>query len=227
MRVAFVLTPIKGDLSRRTFESIEPQLSNSNIWIIVDDGISQNSLKLLINRSNVRILANEGMGIAAALNTGLSFIFARAKTDDLLIRVDADDVYPENYISRIKCQSQNCSMIYFSNGSGEPFSNPSSLNKYRLILNNPVFHPGVFFSINELFRTRYRYESRYSGVEDYALWLKLAFVDGVCFQRAEGHFFNYEKPRAFRVLSRRLSVILMKIVFFTKYFLYGKNFDEI
>lgn len=60
--------------------------------IVVNDGSSDGSLKevLRIKDARLRVLQNQGKGIAAAMNTGLE-----AACGSIITRCDADDLYPK------------------------------------------------------------------------------------------------------------------------------------
>ena len=81
---------------RYVFAALNSILREQNIpleVIVVNDGSSDGSLRevLRIKDARLRILHNQGKGIAAAMNTGLA-----AARGTIITRCDADDLYPQH-----------------------------------------------------------------------------------------------------------------------------------
>ena len=80
----------------KTIESIISGEYSEIEIIIVDDGSSDNSVKIIekINDSRIHVIQGDCKGIAAAFNKALAVV-----QGDVVMRCDADDLYPKGRIS--------------------------------------------------------------------------------------------------------------------------------
>jgi poly-beta-1,6-N-acetyl-D-glucosamine synthase len=102
-----VITPIRDERHNLAalFASLEQQATSPSLWMIVDTGSTDGSLELvrewMESRSWIRVVAmprahrERGGLVAEALEAGL----AQTETGDLVVKVDADVTFDEDYFT--------------------------------------------------------------------------------------------------------------------------------
>lgn len=107
--------------------------------IVVDDGSTDDSRDVIKNYSGppLKIILKENEGQLSCFNAALPYI----KDDDLIFFLDADDIYPENYVEKvlsvIRSVTADCYFtqeIQFTNESNCP-------NDCRITEHEPIVYP--------------------------------------------------------------------------------------
>src|SRR5258705_299739 len=134
-------------------DSILNQTFTDFEFLIIDDGSTDNSLKIIKSYSDarIRLVQNEkNLGITATLNKGI--VLARA---DLISRMDADDIsYPERLQKQYEYLKDHpdCALLstqarviaedkqveYIDDTNSDFFY-------YNLTFSSPIFHPSVMY----------------------------------------------------------------------------------
>lgn len=102
MRKLTVLTPTynRADYLPRLYESLKAQTDRDFLWLVVDDGSTDNTKELIASYGNgvvdVRYIAQENAGKHTALNRAI-----REIDTELTFIVDSDDYLPENAVETI------------------------------------------------------------------------------------------------------------------------------
>jgi glycosyltransferase involved in cell wall biosynthesis len=173
-------------LSIRAFDQI------SRILVINDNSTDSTAAKVLeLDLPNLEIQDSHGIGISAALNTGLDL----AGTS-FCIRLDADDRNLKlRSFKMVEAVNEESSTVYFTNARFSPLlaglirpkylklSSEKNL-KWLLLVSNVIIHPTVCLNMNlRLNEMKYPEES---GVEDYLLWIKILM---------RGGYFKYNREK--------------------------------
>lgn len=85
---------------QRTLESLEKQCDKDFEVVIVNDGSTDGSEKIVTekqNRLNIRYIAQANQGLGASRNNGI-----KEATGEYVCFLDADDIWKENKVSRIR-----------------------------------------------------------------------------------------------------------------------------
>jgi glycosyltransferase involved in cell wall biosynthesis len=89
-----------GNWVADAIKSVQMQTVKADEIIVVDDGSTDDSLKVLTlyaERGEIRLIAQENQGVAAARNNGIA-----AAKYPLIVSLDADDMIAENYIAALR-----------------------------------------------------------------------------------------------------------------------------
>jgi glycosyltransferase involved in cell wall biosynthesis len=171
--------------------SIKKQNFSDYEVVCVDAGSSDDTLQIL-ERFNVKILQCLP-GISGQLNYGLDYTDSR-----FVARFDADDLMMPN---RLKNQTQFMdqskvnvigSNVLLKRGHlMRPKIMPKNHHDIKLyaMLRNPLTHPSVMFERDLLIR----YDSKYDGIEDYELWLRLLKNTGFRFANLQNFTTVYRR----------------------------------
>jgi glycosyltransferase involved in cell wall biosynthesis len=175
---------------REAIESILNQTYKEFEFIIINDGSTDNTTKILNEYANkdsrIKVINRPNSGIVVALNRGL----AEAK-GEWIFRMDGDDIaLPHRFAVQIETIKKNPSLVLLGgwcqqiNAGGIPLK----INKYptkhnalvkRLEARRPFFpHPTACFSRDMVIRLG-GYRERFRHAEDTDLWLRLAGKGGV------------------------------------------------
>lgn len=173
---------------QQAIDSVLDQTYKDFSFIIINDGSSDTSAKIIKNFKDQRILYIENdsnKGIVYSLNKGLDL--AKSK---YIVRMDADDICEKN---RLKIQYEymekntdiwllGCSAYKIDKDGkriGELCPSSESENiKTMLLFNNPIIHPSVMLRRKEVLNYCSKYEPKHVASEDYGMWCKLASSDG-------------------------------------------------
>lgn len=166
-----------------SLRSIEMQTLRPNEVILVNDGSSDNTLEIIKNyklNSNliIRIVNNKkNRGICYSLNEGVS----KAKYD-WIARMDADDICRlDRFEKQFKyIEDRNLDVcgsyiqLFDKQKKLEIITYPDSNKGIRnsLLFSCPIAHPTVVFDRRII--KNIKYDVAFEGVEDLALWIKLA-----------------------------------------------------
>lgn len=187
-----VLIPAHGisPYINETLRSISLNTLLPDEVIVVDDGLTENSLKEVKKFNDVLpilLLKNRGNGLVSALNTGLA-----AANFEIICRIDADDLmHSERILNQTTKLSSNNQLVAIGSQCYYIDSNSTILgaSKYPIgILNdNPDFqrkcliaHPSTMFYRDSAiaiggYRSIFTWDS-VDIAEDFDFWLRLAKV---------------------------------------------------
>lgn len=169
-------------------ESILNQSFRNFELIIIDDGSSDNSPKIIKQFSDERmiVITQENQGLAASLNKGLEI--ARGK---YIARQDNDDIsLPERFEKQVAFLEKNESyallgtaaiIVDENNQEGGRFHQHPETSpelKYFLLFDNPFVHSSVMFRRSVLSKTGPYYKGT-QFFEDYHLWSSIAQVANI------------------------------------------------
>ncbi len=169
-------------------ESILNQTFNNFEFIIIDDGSTDNSLKILKDYAHrdkrIRLVSRENKGLIKTLNEGVALAIT-----PLIARMDADDIsYSERFAKQIAFfkSHPDCgvvgSKVRFIDDNGDPIiSFPVKTNHqdidgdHLLGYGGAITHPVAMFK-KALFHSVKGYDEQFPHAEDLELWLRMAEV---------------------------------------------------
>lgn len=167
-----------------SMKSLDSLMGVEGELLLVADGIDSSEIAKtfsnLIKDSRFCIVQNNGRGLVAALNTGLS----KAKYD-LVARMDADDIMLENrlalqidaFISRpnLVLLGGNIELINENGEVVRVVEYPNGNKTLKSMLRKGCFfaHPTVMFKKNVVLEAG-GYDYGFAHAEDFALWVKLS-----------------------------------------------------
>ena len=166
---------------------MEQNLSDDDEIVIVNNGSTDNTLKILNNwakfKSNVKIIDSRKIGLVNALNTGI-----KAAEKEWIARFDVDDVYPVDRISITKkflTSDISCVFTDYQLGteSGKELGViPSAIGADQtylsLVSNLRTAHPSACFNREAAMDVGGYLEKDFPS-EDLSLWLRLTHVGKV------------------------------------------------
>lgn len=195
--ISVVLPVYNGE--KYLFDSINSILNQSFVnfeFIIINDGSTDNSLKILKSFSDPRIIIinQENKGLISSLNRGI--LHSRGK---YIARMDADDIafsdrfdkqvnFLENNEDYVVCSS---SRITFKNSIAENTKRlevlPDNFEviKVQTIFNSPFTHPAAMIRSSVLKENDIFFDEEFKYAEDYIFWVYLLKF---------GKGFNFRKP---------------------------------
>lgn len=165
---------------QQAIDSVLKQTFRDFELIIVDDGSTDDSAKIIAkqNDSRIQIIRNEkNQGLIRTLNAGIAS--AKGK---YIARMDADDVSrPERFEKQIAFLERNpatgvCGAWMHMIHNNTVYKHrylASDTIKSALVFNNPIVHPSVMMRKTIFENTAHVYSTDYPHGEDYALWISL------------------------------------------------------
>lgn len=183
--IVTVVLPCHGSLPymKETVDSLIHQSFSDFEVIIVNDRIAAEYLEYINGLhkidSRFKVVESRGLGISAALNTGIELA-----SSNLISRIDADDTMDphrlEFQLDRISINEDILCVgtqlkIIDEFGKLVRFTRfPESSNQIRemMKIRNVVAHPSVMFRRKGVLMAG-SYRSFFDGTEDYDLWLRL------------------------------------------------------
>jgi len=177
--IVTVLMPVfnGGKYLKKAIDSILNQTYKNFEFLIIDDGSTDNSIKIIkmYKDPRLRLVRNKkNIGLIKTLNKGLSL--AKGK---YIARMDCDDVsLPKRLEEQIKFMDQNpdigvCGTASKPIGKKVKWYYPTDPDylKCKLLFTCCISHPTVMFRKNVLEKVEY---SKYKHAEDYYLWVTLS-----------------------------------------------------
>ena len=164
--------------------SILRQVYDKFELIVVNDGSTDNTLKILssISDQRLRILSNDGnKGLICSLNRAID-----ASKGEFIARMDADDIAANDRIEKQvhwllhhpdTAAVATCIRIIDENGNEKgdwPLdrqTNTATLIKKVMPRENCLAHPAMMVRASIL--KQYKYSERQQNIEDYDLWLRM------------------------------------------------------
>ena len=202
-----MVLPCHGSLPyiKETIESLVHQTFSDFEVIVVMDRPAMEYLEYLHDLngldSRFKVVESHGLGISAALNTGI----AVSKTD-LIARIDADDKMDLHRLDHqiksisasddILCVGTQLKIIDESGKLIRSTNFPESYTQIRemMKIRNVVAHPSVMFRKEAILRAG-AYRTFFDGAEDYDLWLRLIKL---------GQIINLREPlTSYRIHSKQ------------------------
>lgn len=180
--------------------------------IIINDGSTDNSYKIVSEISDSRILLinQENLGLAATLNKCL-----KLAKGDLIARMDADDICEPNRLElQVKCFQKNPNLVLLGgstkyideNGKliaqSFPIVGSNNIKYFLLNKGNVIAHPTVMFKKEAVLKAGGYCEKIGQYFEDHDLWVSMMKF---------GEFNNIEIPLLqYRLTSGSISAIILE-----------------
>lgn len=182
MLVSVVMSVYNGEkYLQKAIESILNQTYKEFEFIIIDDGSTDSSLKIIKNYKDSRIILVENKvnkGLIYSLNKG--FEIAKGK---YIARMDCDDIAEKNRIKiQLDYMEKNSDVAITGTGvkiifEGLPLiSKKSNQNdeweylKIKSFFSTPFVHPTVMIRNDILKTKKLKYREEFKYAEDYGLW---------------------------------------------------------
>lgn len=164
--------------------SLKQKFPNQYEILIVGQKLSPEARKniLGLKSGNIRYINDEGVGVASALNLGIT-----ESNFDWIARLDSDDImHPDRIENQVRYLLRHPSCVAIGGQMvtidifGQKLHNVKyPINnfaiKFALKVNSPLPHPGTLIKKSALEMVG-KYDENYESVEDFDLWRKLAKV---------------------------------------------------
>jgi glycosyltransferase involved in cell wall biosynthesis len=229
---------------RQAIDSILNQTYKDFIFLIINDGSSDNSENIILSYSDKRIRYENNetnIGVLKTLNKGLGL----TKTE-FIVRMDADDIAVSERLEWQVEFMDNNPDIGIAGGMYELFGLESGIPrisfsdediKASLLFSNPICHPSVILrteilkGLNVLFGVPFDFDDEYghkvNEMEDGALWHKIKAV--VRFANMNKVLLKYRKEGQ-NITAQKSNVILLRAKQYFSHYLSELNIkpaDEI
>lgn len=162
-------------------DSILNQTYTDFEFIIIDDGSSDNTINTIMSYTDprIRFYQNEhNVGVAATLNRGLELA-----TGEYIARMDSDDIsLAERFEKQVDFMNRNPDVAVVGTGiqlfgaqsATRMFSADYDHLKVDLLFGNCFAHPSVMLRAKFFRQTSLCYDTSYSKMEDFDLWVRTA-----------------------------------------------------
>lgn len=167
---------------RESISSIQNQTLKDFELLIIDDGSTDGSIKIVesISDERIKLIKNDhNCGIVKTLNLGIALAHGK-----YIARMDADDI---SEINRLKIQVDYMEAhgdVVLCGSSINRFSTDYSIIDHRegedgklramLLFDTTVNHPSAIFRRDILVKNDINYPSYFEHAEDYGLWYQLS-----------------------------------------------------
>ncbi|MCX6786449.1 MAG: glycosyltransferase [Candidatus Kaiserbacteria bacterium] len=167
---------------KEAIESILCQTFSGFIFLIIDDGSTDNSVDIIRTYSDTRIilLRNEkNLGISATLNKGLdntnTTYIARMDCDDISLptRLEEQVQFMEAHRNIGACGTWIQTIRDNSGYTHKYLTNPEDI-KASLLFNTSLAHPSVMIRKSVLVENNLHYNTNILISNDYALWVEIS-----------------------------------------------------
>ncbi|WP_270558612.1 glycosyltransferase family 2 protein, partial [Clostridium perfringens] len=185
--VSVVMSVYNGEkYLNESIESILNQTYKNFEFIIINDGSTDKSLKIIENYSikDKRIILIDNIvnkGLIYSLNKGIE-----KSKGKYIVRMDADDISLENRIKeQVKFMEENkeialsgTAQTIFLDGAKILRKKMSVLTKHDSIKSNSMFdcsfvHPSIIMRSSIIKKENFRYKEKYKYAEDFGLWSEI------------------------------------------------------
>ncbi len=178
-----VLMPVyNGQLYlKEAIESVLNQTFTQFNFLIINDGSTDNSLKILTSYldNRITIVNNDfNLGLINTLNKGLDLV-----NTNYIVRMDCDDVCePNRLATQVTFMNQNPniaasgSFIWLCKSNKKRLlTEPRSVNEIKpfLLFNTPIAHPTAIIRNDILKKHQIKYSQNHTHAEDYQLWIDI------------------------------------------------------
>jgi glycosyltransferase involved in cell wall biosynthesis len=190
-------------------ESILNQSYKNFEFIIINDGSTDSSEKIILSYNDNRILyiKNEtNLGLIKSLNKGIEL----AK-GNYIARMDADDIsLPNRLMHQHEFMENNsavgvCGCNYFQfSGSHKKYQKAFILHDEifaNMLFNSSVIHPSLFIRRNILNNFNQVFDNKFKHAEDYELWSRLIFISKFSSVNSTDFMYRLHKNQVTKVHS--------------------------
>lgn len=181
-KISVVMPVYNGEkYLREAIDSILNQTFTDFEFIIIDDGSTDNTEKIIKSYDDNRILCiknEKNLGVADSLNRGLDM--ARG---EYIARMDADDIsLPERFEKQVRFLKKHknvavCGAETEVFGDVEPKVAYTVFGykrvKVAMLFSSSLAHPIVMMRNSVIQKEHFRYNNDFDKVEDYDLWLRI------------------------------------------------------
>lgn len=189
--ISVITTVHNGETTiAETIESIQKQTFSKFEYILIDDGSTDNTIKIIEHYKEkdprIKLVSTQKIGRSAALNLAI-----KNARYNYIANIDADDIaYPDRLqlqydffqihddvalvSSKAKIVYENQSILPNRKIDMARFSQLTSRNLKRT---NPIPHSSVMFNLNNLKLEDLYYSENIARVVDYELWIRLVRQD--------------------------------------------------
>lgn len=170
---------------KESIDSILCQTFHDFIFLIVDDGSTDNSVNIVksYDDSRIKLLVNEkNIGISKTLNLGIentkTKYLARMDQDDISLpnRIEEQVNFMETHPEIGVCGTWMLAFNVKNQSILKKRPVKDSDIKAGLLFQNPMAHPTVMMRKEVFDKNNFRYDPQYDGLEDYDLWERMSIV---------------------------------------------------